>query len=272
MGITVQSTNPEAAQQTLNEIANIYIRQNIEQKSAEAQKTLEFLEKQLPLLKEQVEASSAALNSYRTFKGSVDLNTETQDILKGVVELKTKLTLLQQNRDELRTKFTQWHPSVIAVEKQIARLQEQINSHHKQIEVLPETQQVILGLSADVKVNTELYNTLINNAQTLRVSKAGTVGNVRVVDYAELPTFPIKPSKKLFVIFSFFGGLILGIVLAFIRKMLYRGVENPDLIEKQLNIPVYATIPHSKQQVKLSNKLRKNSATEPVNSGAGTKG
>jgi tyrosine-protein kinase Etk/Wzc len=262
LGITLQSTDPVKAQKTLNEIANIYIRQNIEQKSAEAQKTLEFLEKQLPLLKEQVEASTSALNSYRTFKGSVDLDKETQDVLSGVVELKTKLTLLQQNRDELRTKFTQWHPSVIAVEKQIARLQEQINSHQKQIEVLPETQQVILGLSADVKVNTELYNTLINNAQTLRVTKAGTVGNVRVVDYAELPSFPIKPSKKLFVILSFFGGILLGIGLAFIRKMLYRGVEDPDLIEKQLNIPVYATIPHSKQQAKLASKLRKNNKLE----------
>ncbi|MFZ2172195.1 MAG: polysaccharide biosynthesis tyrosine autokinase, partial [Methylococcaceae bacterium] len=154
------------------------------------------------------------------------------------------------------------HPSVVAIEKQIARLQQQIDSNQKKIQVLPETQQVILGLSADVKVNTELYNTLINNAQTLRVSKAGTVGNVRVVDYAELPTKPIKPQKKLYAVFSFFLGLIFGVVLAFIRKMMYRGVENPDLIEKQLNIPVYATIPHSKQQEKMSIRQRKNTKLE----------
>jgi len=254
---TMQSANPKSAEQTLNEIANIYVRQNVEQKSAEAQKTLEFLEKQLPLLKEQVEASTDALNSFRTIKGSVDLDIETQDVLKGVVELKTQITLLEQKRDELRTKFTQWHPSVIAIEKQIARLQDQFNSHQKQIEVLPETQQVILRLSSDVKVNTELYNTLINNAQTLRVSKAGTVGNVRIVDYAELPTLPIKPKKVMILVFSFFLGLISGIALAFIRKALYRGVEDPDLIEKQLNIPVYATIPHSTQQEKFNIRLKK---------------
>jgi tyrosine-protein kinase Etk/Wzc len=92
----------------------------------------------------------------------------------------------------------------------------------------------------------------------LRVSKAGTVGNVRIVDYAELPTKPIKPKKRLFVLISFFLGLSLGVVLAFIRRMLNRGVENPDLIEKQLNIPVYATIPHSKQQEKVNTRLRKN--------------
>ena len=258
VGITLQSTSPQLAQQTLNEIANIYIRQNVEQKSAEAQKTLEFLEKQLPLLKEQVEASTSALNSFRTFKGSVDLTIETQDVLKGVVESKTQITLLEQKRDELRTKFTQWHPSVVAIEKQIARLQQQVNSNQKKIEVLPETQQVILGLSSDVKVNTELYNTLINNAQTLRVAKAGTVGNVRVVDYAELPKLPIKPKNLIIRAGLLFLGLISGVALAFLRKMLFRGVENPDLIEKQLNIPVYATIPHSKQQEKLANRLRKN--------------
>ena len=33
-----------------NEIANIYVQQNVEHKSAESQKTLAFLEKQLPIL------------------------------------------------------------------------------------------------------------------------------------------------------------------------------------------------------------------------------
>ena len=45
--LTMESTSADSAVQTLNEIANIYVRQNVEQKSAEAQKTLEFLEKQL---------------------------------------------------------------------------------------------------------------------------------------------------------------------------------------------------------------------------------
>ena len=105
-----------------------------------------------------------------------------------MVELQTKITQLQQHRDELRQRFTESHPSVVAIDKQIARLQGQMNANDKKIEVFPETQQVILRLTRDVQVNTELYTTLLNNTQTLRVSKAGTVGNVRIIDYAILPT------------------------------------------------------------------------------------
>ena len=260
--LTMESTSADSAVQTLNEIANIYVRQNVEQKSAEAQKTLEFLEKQLPQLKEQLEAATTALNDYRTRHGSIDLDLETQSVLKGVVEIQTQITLLQQKRDELRQKFTESHPSVVAIDKQIARLQGQMNSNDQKIEVLPETQQVILRLARDVKVNTELYTALLNNTQTLRVSKAGTVGNVRIIDYAVLPTEPIKPKKALIVAVSLILGLILGIASAFIRKSLHRGVADPDLIEKQLNIPVYATIPHSASQAKINIRLKKNHKRE----------
>jgi tyrosine-protein kinase Etk/Wzc len=255
--LTLEADKPQLAVQALNEVANIYIRQNVEKKSAEAQKTLEFLEYQMPLLKDRLAEASAALNDYRTRKGSVNLDLETQGILEGVVKLKTEITRLEEQRDSLRQKFTASHPSVVAIDKQIARLQGQLNAHDKEIGVLPETQQDILKLSRDVQVNTELYTTLLNNSQTLRVAKAGAVADVRIIDYAVLPTSPIKPNKALIITLSLILGLSLGIALTFIRKALRRGVENPDLIEKKLHIPVYASIPHSIDQEKLSKKLKR---------------
>ncbi len=255
-----ESPDPNFATKALNEIANIYVRLNVEQKSEEAQKTLEFLDKQLPLIKDQLEASTTALNEYRMSKGSIDLNIETQSVLTNVVEIRTQITLLQQKRDELRRGFTASHPSVVAIDKQIGRLQSQMTGHNKKIENLPETQQVILRLSRDVQVNTELYTTLLNNAQTLRVAKAGTVGDVRIIDEAVLPTDPIKPKKMLIIAVSGILGLIIGIVIVFIRQSLRRGIQDPNQIEKHLNVPVYVTIPHSKQQELLINRITKNSS------------
>src|SRR5690606_36260414 len=213
------------AVQIVNEIANTYLQQNVEQKSAESQKTLEFLEKQLPALKEQLETATSALNVYRIRKGSINLDLETQNILTGTVELNTQITLLQQKRDELRQKFTESHPNIIAIDKQISRLQAQINNVDKKIEGLPETQQIILRLSRDVEVNAELYTTLLNHAQTIRVAKAGTVGNVRIIDYAMPPDLPVKPRKILIMGIALMTGLILGIIIAFIRKTLSHGVQ-----------------------------------------------
>ncbi|PSJ17964.1 polysaccharide biosynthesis tyrosine autokinase [Nitrosomonas supralitoralis] len=259
--LTLESHRADQAVRVLNEIANIYVQQNVEYKSAESQKTLEFLDKQLPILKDQMEAATRVLNEYKNKKGSINLDIETTNILTGVVEIKTQMTLLQQKREELRQKFTESHPNVIAIDKQIARLQEQLQSHSKMIKALPETQQVILGLSGDVQVSTSLYSTLLNNAQTIRVAKAGTVGDVRVIDYAVLPDKAIKPNKPLIVGVAFALGLLLGVVAVFVRKSLLRGIEDPDLIEKQLHIPVYATISHSKNQELLNKELSKSSTS-----------
>jgi tyrosine-protein kinase Etk/Wzc len=258
--LTLEANKPQSAVQILNEIVNIYIRQNVEKKSTEAQKTLEFMEKQMPLLKDRLAEATTALNDYRTRKGSIDLNLETQGVLEGVVKLKTEVTQLEQQRDELRQKFTEWHPSVVSIDKQIARLQSQMKEHDQKIEVLPETQQVVLKLARDVQVNTDLYTSLLNNTQTLRVVKAGAVPDARIIDYAMLPTEPIKPKKALISALSLILGLILGIALTFIRKALRTGVEDPDLIEKKLHIPVYASIPHSIDQEKLSKKIKRNYA------------
>ena len=255
IGVTLESVSPALAMQILNEISNIYVRLNVEQKSAEAQNTLEFLDKQLPMIKSQLDAATTALNEYRLQKGSVDLKIETQGVLEGVVQKRTEITLLQQKRDELRRSFTSSHPSVVAIDKQINRLDVQMTKHNKAITQLPETQQVILRLSRDVQVNTELYTTLLNNLQTIKVAKAGTVGNVRVIDHAVLPKLPIKPNKGLIVVVSFILGIILGVALALIRKAMRRGIEDPDIIERYLSIPVYATVPHSTFQKK-SNRLQ----------------
>jgi tyrosine-protein kinase Etk/Wzc len=211
----------------------------------------------LPALKEQMEEATAALNDYRIREGSIDLNLETQNVLNGAVDLKTQITLLQQKRDELRQKYTESHPTIVSIDKQIGRLHEQMTAYDKKIKVLPDTQQAILRLSRDVEVNTELYTTLLNNAQTLRLAKAGTVGNVRIVDYAVPPDAPIKPRKALIISLAFVLGLILGIAALLIGRLLKRGIEDPNLIEQRLHIPVYATIPHSKHQKVLNNRLKR---------------
>ena len=109
--LTLETYDPKYAVQILNEIANIYVQKNVEHKSAEAQKTLDFLDTQLPKLKENWEDATKFLNDYKNDKGSVDLSIETQHVLDGIVELKTQITLLQQKRDELRQRYKRSTPS-----------------------------------------------------------------------------------------------------------------------------------------------------------------
>ncbi|WP_428353660.1 polysaccharide biosynthesis tyrosine autokinase [Methyloprofundus sp.] len=258
LSFTMNSASPAYAMQTLNEVAQIYVRMDVEKKSVEAQNTLEFLEKQLPTIKNQLEIATDALNEYRLEKGSVDLGIETKSILSGVVSVNAQITLLEQKKDELRGSFTPFHPVIVSIDKQIDRLKSQLKKHNNKISELPETQQIILRLSRDVEVNARLYSTMLNNLQTIKVSKAGTVGDVRVIDYAIMPSNPIKPIKRNIVMIAFFIGLLLALALVFLRKALHHGIEDPDIIEKQLNVPVYASVLHSEKQLQLNRELKKN--------------
>lgn len=254
--VQLQSPQPAKASAVVNEIANIYLRQNVERKSAEAAKTLSFLEQQLPALKRDVEAAEATLNAYRLKQGSIDLPKEIDMVLTRIVDAEGQLLQLRQQREPLMQKFTVAHPTIVALDAQSARLEKELNELNKQVKTLPSAQQQIIALTRDVEVNTGLYTALLNKAQELQVAKAGALGNVRIIDYAFPPPEPISPKKGMVLLLSLALGLFLGIVAAFLRRSLWQGVENPDQLEKQLGLPVYSTLLHSRQQGRLSRQMR----------------
>ncbi len=235
----------------LNEIANIYLRQSVERKSAEAENTLSFLEKQLPVLKEQMETAEAELNKYRLKKGSVDLTKETQVTLDKMVSIDAQLTQLKREREELIRRFTPEHPRIAAIDAQIATLNDENLKVDSKVQGLPGTQQEILRLTRNMEVSTSLYTTLMNTAQELKVVKAGAVANVRIVDYAVPPIEPVKPKKAFLIVLSLLFGVLVGVGLAFVRKNMRGVIEDPDQVEKRLGLPIYATVPFSRQQVEL---------------------
>ena len=170
--------------------------------------------------------------------------------------LKANLTSYSNSERQTTLAFTPNHPMVIGLDRQIGRLNAELADLNEQVRDLPTTQQEVLRLIRDVEVNTVLYTSLLNTAQELRVVKAGTVGNVRVIDYAIQPSSPIRPNKTRMLLLSLLLGGFAGVATAFAKKALRAGVDDPDLIEKQLNIPVYATIPHSNKQDRIFKALQ----------------
>jgi tyrosine-protein kinase Etk/Wzc len=255
LNVQIEGVDATSIQRQVNEIVNVYVRQNVERKSAEAEQTLDFLDEQLPIIRQNMEAAELALNNYRLEKGSIDLPLETQSVLQTIVSVEAQLNELRQEREKVTLAFTEAHPTVIALDRQIGRATDELVALNAQVRDLPTTQQELLRLIRDVEVNTALYTSLLDTAQELRVVKAGTVGNVRVIDYAVLPTQPIKPSKVQIILVALLLGGFFGIAAAFARKALKAGVDDPDLVERHINLPVYAIVSHSKRQRSIQKRL-----------------
>ena len=233
---------------TLDALSHAYLRQNVERKNAEAAKTLEFLDGQLPELKANLERSERELETYRAKKGSIDVTMEAQasvtravDVEKAISELKLEMAALQQ-------RFTGEHPALVATREKLQRLQTERDRVETQLKKLPEAELESARRLRDVKVANELYVLLLNRAQELRVVKEGTVGNVRILDSAMVPDLPVSPRKAAAVALSLLLGLALGVGLAFVRHALSGGVEDPELVERATGIGVHASIPHSPRQ------------------------
>lgn len=245
----------------LDDILNTYVRQNVDQRSAEAEKTLKFLETQLPALKKEMDSAEAAYNNYRQARGSLDLSIETQSVLQSLVEVDNQIVALKQERDELRQSFTAEHPRVQAVDQRLDRLRERRRQFDSEINKLPDTQQRVLQLARDVEVTTTLYTNLVNTSQQLKVSKAGTVGDVRIVDPAAAASEPVGMKKSAVIAVSLLLGLLCSLVVVWVKRSLRVVVENPETIETKLGVPVYATIPHSNDESSISKRSRSKATT-----------
>jgi tyrosine-protein kinase Etk/Wzc len=264
ISLQVQHTSAIAAANIIRQIQDAYVRQNVERRSAEAAQSLDFLQEQLPEIKARADAAQVKLNSYQLRQGSVDVTKETELVLEQSVNLETKRLDLIGQRQQAIQRFTPQHPVVQALDAQIRQFEAEQGSIKKRTESLPETQQEVLSLMRDLEVNTQLYTTLLNSAQELQVAKAGTVGNVRIIDYPMVPNKKSKPDSVLVIAISLLIGGALGIGYIFIRKALFRGVDNPDEVERLLGLPTYAAIPYTVSQKRLVTALQRKQTEQQI--------
>ncbi|HGY4640528.1 TPA: polysaccharide biosynthesis tyrosine autokinase [Acinetobacter baumannii] len=245
IGLSYLGQDPEHITQVLNNVLNVYHKQNIERKSLESKQTLAFLEKQLPELRKQLEDSEIKFNQFREKYKTVDVNAESELLLKQNIDLEKLKIELQQKQAELSAKYTNDHPLILQIDAQITEINKKIADLNNRLTQLPETQRLYLQLYRDVKVNTELYTSLLNSYQQLKIANAGEIGNVRIIDTAVEPVKPIKPKKLIVLILSIFVGGFIGVLIALLRKMMRSGVNDSTQIENELDLPVYATVPRS---------------------------
>jgi tyrosine-protein kinase Etk/Wzc len=251
INVSLRGADPKWISVVLAEIANQYFAQNKVRRTQEAHNALEFLNKQLPDLKRQLEESETRYNQFRTSRGTVDLGEEAKSDLQQVVAAKSRKADLEQKRNELLVRFTENHPVVIGIDTQLREVNAEIRNLNSHIKSLPLVEQELLKLSRDLKINTELYTSLLNTARQLRLVTVSATSNVRMIDMPVVPERPISGGwQKIFGI-GLMAGLMAGIAAAMLRKSMRRGVEDPLQIEQMVNLPVYASIPLSDAQKQL---------------------
>lgn len=98
-------------------------------------------------------------------------------------------------------------------------------------------------LKRNVDTNKKLYDVLLSKLEESNITNEIIPSNIRVVEDAILPKYPIKPNKKRALILSILIGLMAGAGASFLWEYLDRSLRTEEDIQRYLDLPTLAVVP-----------------------------
>jgi tyrosine-protein kinase Etk/Wzc len=194
------------------------------------------------------------LVAFRSFREVEAIQTLAQSLIEAETE-----------RTELRARWTEGHPEVVALDRQIDQLearledigQDYLRSLDDQIASLDST---LLGFGRDLEripsrelqyarlerqavLLADLYSVLRQRLKEAEVRAAVEDLGVVVVEPAILPWEPIHPRPIRYMALAGILGLMLGLVLAFVRERLDTVFRREDDVGEWLGLSVLSQVP-----------------------------
>lgn len=256
--LTMTGEDQRQVSRILENVVQSYVNQNLARGSEQTTTTIEFMESQIPQLKQKLERSEEAFNKFREQYGTIDVSKEAEILLNESAQIERQLSELKLKHAELLTYYTAEHPLVVQINDQLAVLNARRQEIKETVARMPETQREFLQLSQDMEINREIYLTMLKNYEQLKIARAGEIGYVRVVDMPISTFEKIAPRKLVIWALSLIIGTLLGLLLVLAKSLLRNTVKDPERLEEKTGVPVIATIPRSKTAINLT-KNNKNS-------------
>ncbi len=213
-------------------------------------------------------------NIMKFIKGSYHLDAIAPSLMElndqPTLELISLLQKTQLKKKDLLSELTPKHPTIITLNQKIETLKRKIISNIKglqrhiaqksknlkslkktyeaKLKKLPTKERELINIKRSYKVSSKIYNFLLEKQAENEIAKVATLSNYKVIDKAYGNFKPIGVSQKNILIAFTFLGIILGIILAFIRNALNNKIRDKSDIEKLTSVPIYGTIPFAKDQ------------------------
>ena len=162
---------------------------------------------------------------------------EMQQLQGQITELERQVAAEQNNaRTSLRTEYDAAISRENMLKAQLAALRdESLDTDSRSI------QYNILRREADT--SRQLYDSLLQRYTQIAAASDVRPNNISVVDRAQVPVGPFKPSLIYNLAIALLLGVMLGVALALLLEFLDDTLKTPEDIEQQLRLPVLGIIP-----------------------------
>ena len=195
----------------------------------------------------------------------------------GLRELQSKMTELQRQSAEMKSTYNDKYPKLQKIEPQLQWLSSQFQRERAAIlgriqnentealrketllRVDYETQARLVRddgekgvhygiLKREVDSNRRLYESMLQRVKEASLAGAIKASNIRVVDPAQIPRFPSRPSLPINAALGLLAGLFIGVAFVVTTDKANKTFRDPGDIQFYLNLPELGVIPSEKAQ------------------------
>ena len=188
-------------------------------------------------------------------EGWDEQSLQARDFNRRILEMKTKLTVITESlilsgwseedpfaaSQEIFNKIVEQEVEVHSSRSRAAEYKKLVDQMSARLTDLPSQTLQYARLERDLKLNENLYLTMKQKYEESRITEAGQMGKVRILDPA-LVAEKVKPNKKLNLLLGVFLGLLLGIGSAFLREFMDNTVKAVEQLERK-GLTVLGIIP-----------------------------
>jgi len=131
-----------------------------------------------------------------------------------------------------------------------------VKTYERKLQSLPEKSLRLARLERAAKVNENIYLMMREKYEEARITEAGQIGMVRVIDRAKEPRYPIRPNKKLNLLLGAIIGLGLGIGITLLLDYMDDSLQSIEDVERHTGLRILGSIPEIKTSEKAKSRRR----------------
>ncbi|MEA1972739.1 MAG: polysaccharide biosynthesis tyrosine autokinase [Candidatus Cloacimonadota bacterium] len=172
-------------------------------------------------------------------RSKAKLKEEVNRILKVKIGASDPLAY----RSEIIQKIAQTQIDKNVANSRTRSLETIVIENNKKMTLLPDTELELARLERSYRLNEKIHSTLVEKYEDAKIVEQAKIGNVRIIEHAQLPKSPIKPKKSMNLMIGLVLGLGLGVGVAFLIHSLDTKLRTFRDIEINVNVPILGTIP-----------------------------
>ena len=240
VAIEVEDIDPEIAAKIANLWAEEYISYILDTKFNASQYASGWLDEKVKESRKRLEDAESNLQEYRKDnKIVIDAEDETESMLSSLLEKRSELEIALSEGLEY---FKEKHPEIIGIRSELASVEQKITAEREK-ELATGGKEIKYNmLKREVSTNRAIYKSLLESVGETEITSGIKTTNVRVIDKAIVPEFPIRPRKKINLLIAIFIGVMGGSAMAFFFESIDQSIKTPEDIKNHIQLPVLTSI------------------------------